>query len=64
MTETLSRELDLVHAATSDAVPETHSLALLSFSARAPKRLHEIAVSGDVEGLFKGLEVVRAHQDK
>jgi hypothetical protein len=33
MTETLSRDLDLVHTATSDVIPETDPLALFSVSA-------------------------------
>ncbi len=60
MTKTLSRDLDFVHAATSDVVPETHPLALLSIAARTPKRCHELIILEDVEGLFKGLEVVWA----
>ena len=58
MTETLSRDLDLVHPATSDVVLERHTIASLSVSARPSKRLHQIVVLEDVQGFFKGLEVV------
>lgn len=64
MTETLSRDLDFIHSAASDVVLETQPLALLSVSARTPKRLHEPIVSEDVKGLFEGLEIVGAYQDK
>jgi hypothetical protein len=60
MPETLSRDLDLVHAAASDVVPETHPVALFSVSARTPKRIHELIVLEDVKGFLKGLEVVGA----
>ena len=30
----------------------------------AAKRLHQLAVFEDVKGFFKGLEIVRAHQDE
>jgi hypothetical protein len=59
-TETLSGDLDLVHAATSDVVLEPHTLALLSILARTAKRFHQLIVFQDVEGLFEGLEVVVA----
>jgi len=62
MTETLSRDLNLVHPATSDVVLETHSLALLSVATRTAKRLHQLIIFEDVEGLFEGLKVVRAQQ--
>ncbi len=58
MTETLSRDLDLVHAATSHVVLETQPLARLTVAARTSKRLHEIVVLEDVQGFFEGLEVV------
>jgi hypothetical protein len=58
--ETLSRDLDLVHAATSNVVPETHPLAPFSIPARTAKRFHQLNVFQDVEGLFEGLEVVGA----
>jgi hypothetical protein len=64
MTETLSRDLDLVHDATSDVVSERQPLALLSVPARPPQRPHELVVFEDVEALFKGLEVVRAQEDE
>lgn len=64
MTEPLSRDLDLVHPATSDVVLETHTLAALGFVAGTPKRLHELIVFEDVESFFERLEVVRAQQDK
>jgi hypothetical protein len=53
MTETLSRDLDLVHAAASDVVLETQPLALFSIAARTPKRGHELIVFEDIEGFFK-----------
>ena len=62
MPETLSRDLDLVHRATSDVILETDPLALFSVPARTPKRLHQLVVFEDIEGLFKALEVVRAQQ--
>ncbi len=61
MAEALSRDLDLVHPATSDVIPEAHPFALLSVSARTSKRLHQIVVLEDVECFLKGLEVIRAH---
>jgi hypothetical protein len=64
MKEALSRDLDFVHAAASDVVLETQPLALLSVTPRTPKRLHELIILEDVEGLFKGLEVVRTHHDE
>jgi hypothetical protein len=45
-------------------VPETHPVTLFSVSTRTTKRLHQIIVLEDVEGLFKGLEIIRAEQDK
>lgn len=60
ITETLSRDLDLVHAATSDVVLETQSLAVFSISSRSSKRLHRVVVLEDVQGFFEGLEVVGA----
>ena len=64
MTETLSRDLDLVHAATSDVVLETQSLAVLSISSRSSKRLHQVVVLEDIQGFFEGLEVVGAQEDE
>jgi hypothetical protein len=64
MTETLSRDLDLVHPATSDVILETHAVTLFSIPARTAKRLHQIVVLEDVQGFFKGLEVVGAQQDE
>jgi hypothetical protein len=63
-TETLTCDLDLVHSATSDVVPERHTLGLLSVAARPPKRLHEPVVSEDVESFLEGLEVVGTHQNE
>jgi hypothetical protein len=60
MAEALSRDLDLVHPATSNVVFETHTLAFVSVPARMSKRLHQIVVLEDVECFLKGLEVVRA----
>jgi hypothetical protein len=51
--ETLSRDLDFLHPATSNVVPETHPLALFSIPARTAKRLHQFIVFQDVEGLFE-----------
>jgi hypothetical protein len=48
MAETLSRDLDLVHPATSDVVAETQTLALFSVPSRTPKRLHQLIVFEDV----------------
>jgi hypothetical protein len=62
--ETLSRDLDLVHAATSNVVPETHPLAPFSIPARTAKRYHQLIVFQDVEGLFEGLEVVGTQEDE
>jgi hypothetical protein len=62
MAETLSRDLDLVHPATSDVILETYAVTLFSIPARTAKRIHELVVFEDIEGLFKGLEVVRAQQ--
>jgi len=64
MAETLSRDLDLVHAATSHVVLETQPLTLFSVSTRTPKRLHELVVLDDVEGFFEGLEVVGTQYDE
>ncbi len=64
MTKTPSRDLNLVHPATSDVVPETHTLALFSIPARTAKRLHQLIVFEDVEGLFEGLEVVGTQGDE
>ncbi len=64
MAETLSRDLDLVHPATSDVILETDPLALLSVPARTPKRVHQIVVLEDVEGVFEKLEVVQAREDE
>ncbi len=58
MTEALRIDLDLVHSTASGMVPEAHPVTLFSVSARAPKRLHQIVVLEDVQGFFKGLEVV------
>jgi hypothetical protein len=62
--ETLSRDLDLVHPATSNVVPETHPIALFSIPARTAKRLHQLIVFQDVEGLFEGLEVIGTQEDE
>jgi hypothetical protein len=64
MAETLSRDLDLVHAATSDVILETEPLALFSVPARTPKWLHQIVIFEDVEGFFEGLEVVGTQEDE
>jgi hypothetical protein len=48
MAEPLSRDLNLVHAATSDVALETHTLALLSVPSRTPKRLHQLIVFENV----------------
>ena len=64
MTKTLSRDLDLVHPAASDVILEPHTLALLSVPARPSKRLHQIVVHEDVQGFFKGLEIVGTQQDE
>jgi hypothetical protein len=61
---TLSCDLDLVHATTSDVVPETNPVAPLSVSARRSQRLHEIDVFEDVEGFFEGLEIVVVQEDE
>ena len=54
MTKTLSHDLDVVHPATSDVILETDPLALLSIPARTPKRIHELVVIENIEGLFEG----------
>jgi hypothetical protein len=64
MTETLSRDLDLVHRAASDVVLETHTLVALSVGARMPQRLHELIVLENIEGFLERLEVVGAQQDE
>jgi hypothetical protein len=64
MAEILSRDLDLVHPATSDVIPETHPLAVLNIPARTPKRLHQIVVVEDVQGFLEGLEVVGTQEDE
>jgi hypothetical protein len=64
MAKTLSRDLDLVHPATSDVILETHTLAALSVGARTAKRLHQLIVFEDVERLLKRLEVVGAQEDE
>jgi hypothetical protein len=64
MAETLSRDLDLVHPATSDVVAETQTLALFSVTARTPKRLDQLIVLENIEGFFERLKVVGAHQDE
>jgi len=64
MAETLSRDLDLVHPATSDVILETNPLALLSVPARTPKRLHKLIVLENIEGFLERLEVVRTQQDE
>ncbi len=53
MTETLGRDLNLVHAAALDVVLERQPLALFSIAARTPKRDHELIVFEDIEGFFK-----------
>ena len=60
MAETLSRDLNLVHPATSDVVLDPQPLALLSLAARMAKRIHQLIAFQGVEGLFKGLKVVGA----
>jgi hypothetical protein len=64
MAETLSCDLELVHATTSDVVPETNTVAPLSVSARRSQRLHEINVFEDVEGFFEGLEIAVVQEDE
>ncbi len=64
MTETLGRDLYLVHAAASDVVLETQPLALLSVSAGTTKRLHQLIVLEDVESFLERLEVVGAQEDE
>jgi hypothetical protein len=64
MTEPLSRDLNLVHPATSDVILETDPLALLSVSARMPERLHELIVLENIEGFLERFKVVGAQKDE
>jgi hypothetical protein len=64
MAETLSRNLDLVHPATSDVILQTHAVTFFSIPARTPKRLHQLVVFEEVERFFKRLEVVGTQEDK